>query len=139
MPLRPLVDYLGTAPRAVSVLKVSQLCPTQIPWAVTHQAPLSMGFSRKEYWSGLPFPSSGNLPDPGIQRGSPVLQADSLLSEPPGKTLSVLEELFLYLVLDCMSVYVYTATNQKKSPPSASALIRALATLSPIVSSSFAV
>ena len=44
-----------------------------------------MGFSRKEYWSGLPFPSLGDLPDPGIEPGSPVLQADSLPSEPPGK------------------------------------------------------
>ena len=48
------------------------------------QAPLSMGFSRQEYWSGLPFPSTGDLPDPGIEPRYPVLQADSLLSEPPG-------------------------------------------------------
>ena len=44
-----------------------------------------MGFSRQEYWSGLPFPSPGDLPDPGIKHGSPALQADSLVSEPPGK------------------------------------------------------
>ena len=50
---------------------------------VAHQAPLSMEFSRQEYWSGLPFPTPGDLPDPGIQPGSPALQADSLLSEPP--------------------------------------------------------
>ena len=49
-----------------------------------YQAP-SMGFSRKEYWSGLPFPSPGDLPDPGIKPGSPALQADALLSEPPWK------------------------------------------------------
>ena len=54
-------------------------------WTITHQAPVSMGFSRQEYWSGLPFPSPGHLPDPGIEPGSPALQADSLLSEPPGK------------------------------------------------------
>ena len=48
-------------------------------------APLSMGFSRQEYWSVLPFPSSGDLPDPGIEPGSPATQADSLLSELPGK------------------------------------------------------
>ena len=47
--------------------------------------PLSMGFSGQEYWSGLPFPSPGDLPDPGIEPGSPTLQADSLPSEPPGK------------------------------------------------------
>ena len=56
-----------------------------ISWTVTHQAPLSMEFSRQEYWSGLPFPTPGDLPDPGIESGSPELQADSLLSEPPGK------------------------------------------------------
>ena len=44
-----------------------------------------MGFSRQEYWSGLPFPSPGDVPDPGIEPGSLVLQADALLSEPPGK------------------------------------------------------
>ena len=44
-----------------------------------------MEFSRQEYWSGLPFPSPGDLPDPGIEPGSPALQADALLSEPPGK------------------------------------------------------
>ena len=49
------------------------------------QAPLSMGFSRQEYWSGLPFPSPGDFPDPGIKPRSPALQADSLPSEPPGK------------------------------------------------------
>ena len=54
-----------------------------IPWTVAYQAPLSMGFSRQEYWSGLPFPSPGDLPDPGIEPGSPALQADALSSEPP--------------------------------------------------------
>ena len=50
-----------------------------------HQAPPSMGFSRREYWSGLPFPSPGNLPNPGIKPGTPALQAGALSSEPPGK------------------------------------------------------
>ena len=54
-------------------------------WTVAHQAPLSMGFSRQEYWSGLPFPSAGDLPDPGIEPRSPTLQADALTSEPSGK------------------------------------------------------
>ena len=57
------------------------------PWTVAHQAPLSMGFSRQEYWSGLPFPSPGDLPNPGIKPGSPALQADALSSEPPGEAL----------------------------------------------------
>ena len=55
------------------------------PWTVAYQAPLSLGFFRQEYWSGLPFPSPGDLPNPGIEPGSPVLQADALPSEPPGK------------------------------------------------------
>ena len=55
------------------------------PWTIAYQAPPSMGFSRQEYWSGLPFPSPGDLPHPGIEPGSPALQADALPSEPPGK------------------------------------------------------
>ena len=51
-----------------------------------------MGFSRQEYWSGLPFPSPGDLPDPGIEPGSPALQADSLPSEPPGKPIKASEK-----------------------------------------------
>ena len=53
------------------------------PWTVAHQAPPSMGFSRQEYWSGLPFPSPGDFPNPGIEPRSPALQADALTSEPP--------------------------------------------------------
>ena len=51
------------------------------PWTVAHHAPLSVEFSRQEFWSGLPFPSPGDLPDPGIEPGSPALQAHFLLSE----------------------------------------------------------
>ena len=61
------------------------------PWTVVHQAPLSMEFSRQEYWSGLPFPFPGDLPDPGIEPGSLALQADSL---PPG-TPQVVQLFFL--------------------------------------------
>ena len=61
-------------------------CPTLVtPWTVACQAPLSMGFSRQEYWSVLPFPSPGDLPDSGIKPRSPALQADSLLSKQAGK------------------------------------------------------
>ena len=59
-------------------------------WTVTSQAPPSMGFSRQEYWSGLPFSFPGDLPDTGIELGSPVLQANSLPSEPPENTYSLL-------------------------------------------------
>ena len=54
-------------------------------WTVAHQAPLSVRFSRQEYWSGLPLLSPGNLPDPGNKPATPALQADSLLSKPLGK------------------------------------------------------
>ena len=63
----------------------SVLSDSATPWTVTQQAPLSMGFPRQEYWSGLPLPPPGGLPDPGIELRSPALQADSLLSELPGK------------------------------------------------------
>ena len=59
------------------------------PWTVAYQAPLPMGFSRQEYWSRLPFPSPGDLPDPGIEPGSPALQADALTSDPGGKPREV--------------------------------------------------
>ena len=66
--------------RKVKVKSLSRLFAT--PWTVAYQAPPSMGLSRQEYWSGLPFPSPGDLPDPGIKLGSPAFQADALTSEP---------------------------------------------------------
>ena len=69
--------------KKVKLLSRVQLFGT--PWTVPYQAPLSMEFSRQEYWSGLPFPSPGDLPNPGIKPGSSALQADTLPSEPPGK------------------------------------------------------
>ena len=61
---------------------VAKLCPTlAIPWTVARQTPLSMGFSRQEYWSGQQFPSPGDLPDPGNEPRSLALQVDSLLTE----------------------------------------------------------
>ena len=68
-------------------VKVKSLSRVQLfatVWTVGHQAPLSMGFSRQEYWSALPFPSPEDLPDPGIEPRSPALQADALPSEPIG-------------------------------------------------------
>ena len=71
---------------------VAQSYPTlETPWTVAHQAPLFMEFSRQEYWSGLPFPSPRDLPNPGMEPGSPALQADSLPTEPSGK-LSILQK-----------------------------------------------
>ena len=64
---------------------VTQWCLTLTPWTVTHQPPLSMEFSTQEYWTGLPFPSLGDLPDPGIEPASPALQTDCLPSESSGK------------------------------------------------------
>ena len=85
------------------------------PWTVAHQAFLSMGFSRQEYWSGLPFPSPGDLPDPGIEPRSPALRADALTSEPPGKPVLNPSNLIfpgkqaLYTgVHDCSSDQVYS-------------------------------
>ena len=69
----------------VQLLSCVQLFVT--PWTVAYQDPPSMEFSRPEYWSGLPFPSPGDLPDSGIELRSPALQADALLSEPPGKLI----------------------------------------------------
>ena len=63
----------------------SVLADSATPWSVTHQAPLSIGFSRQAYWSGLPFSSPGELLHAGVELESPTLQADSLLSESPGK------------------------------------------------------
>ena len=63
------------------------------PWTIACEAPLSMEFSRQEYWSGLPFPSPGDLPDAGIEPGSPVLQADSWPSELPGSSIMALVSL----------------------------------------------
>ena len=61
------------------------------PWTVAYQAPPSMGFSRQEYWSGLPFPSPGDLPYPGIKPGSPALEADTLTSEQKGGNVELAE------------------------------------------------
>ena len=72
-----------------SEVKVKSLSRVRLfasPWPVAYQASPSVGFSRQECWSGLPFPSPGDLPDPGIEPGSPALQANALLSEPPGKS-----------------------------------------------------
>ena len=70
-------------------------------WTVAHQDPLSMGFFRQEYWSGLSFPSPGDLPNPGIEPRSPTLQADALTSEP----------LCLYLSLAVLGLCCYASSS----------------------------
>ena len=89
------------------------------PWTVAYQAPQSMEFSRQEYWSGLPFPSPGDLPNPWIESRSPALQADSLPFEPPGKpkntgvgSLALLQGIFLTQkstrgLLNCRQILYY--------------------------------
>ena len=76
---------------------------------LTHQAPQSMEFSRQEYWSGLPFPSPGDLPNPGIKPESPTLQVDALPSEPPGKPGYTLRQLF-------KKEWAYTFLNGLNTP-----------------------
>ena len=76
----------------------------ETPWTVVCQAPLSLGFSRQEYWSGLPCPSPGDLPDPEIKPGSPELKADSLPSEPTGKPLS---KHWKWKSLSCVWLFVH--------------------------------
>ena len=89
-------------------MEVKSLSHVQLfatPWTVAHQAPLSMEFSRQEYWSGLPFPSPGDLSDPGIEPGSPTLQADTLPSEPQGKPiLAFTGELFHFVIFLFLAV-----------------------------------
>ena len=74
----------------VKVKSLSRVRLFATPWTVAYQAPLSIEFSRQEYWSGLPFPSPGDLPDPGMEPRSPALQADALPSEAPGKPFRIL-------------------------------------------------
>ena len=85
----------------VSIVKmkvlVAQLCLTLVTsWTAAHQAPLPMRFSRQGYWSGLPFPSAGNHPDPGNEPRTPALQADSLPTQLQSSLLSLLNSASLY-------------------------------------------
>ena len=88
------------------------------PWTVAHQAPPPIGFSRQEYWSGLPFPSPGDLPDPGIKPRFPALQADALTSEPPGKPSSKGKETCKTTVIrmDCQNIRDQMSTFLEHTP-----------------------
>ena len=102
----PLLYFIGSASKA-SKQSLRRVRLFVIPWTVVYQASLSMGFSRQEYWSGLLFPSPGNLPDPGIKPRSSALQADALPSEPPGKPTIGSEYWFKIFFL----MYVFKAIN----------------------------
>ena len=92
MRLHQLKEYVNN----LRVCLVTHLYPTLCdPWTVACQAPLSMGFSRQEYWSGLPFPLPGDLPNPGIKPRSPALQGNSLPPELPSK----LRRLIIWYIL----------------------------------------
>ena len=101
----------------VKVKSLSCVRVLATPWTAAHQAPPSMGFSRQEYWSRLPFPSPGDLPEPGIKPGSPALQADALPSEPPGRRTSLILDnsllllpslSLLILIVNMMMVFSFT-------------------------------
>ena len=88
-----------------SKMEVKSLIRVQLfatPWTVAYQAPLSVGFSRQEYWSGLPFPSPGDIPDPGMEPRSPALQADVLTSELSGKPKMEVESAKFLFWLDSL-------------------------------------
>ena len=89
----------------MKVLSCVQLFET--PWTIACQTPLSMGFPRQEHWSGLPFPSPGDLSDRGIEPGSPALQADSLPFEPPGNPCSWFIQLLVKKILRPRCVMVF--------------------------------
>ena len=82
----------------VRVKSLSRVCLFVTPRTVAYQAPHSVGFSRQEYWSGLPFPSPGDLPNQGIEPRSPAFHADTLTSEPPGNLAlpNIIALLFLH-------------------------------------------
>ena len=95
---------------------VLYVCSFGTAGTVALQALLSMGFSRQEYWNGLPFPSAGDRPDPGIKLESPTLQAGSLQSESPGKprTLPVI----VAQLLSCVQLFVTPWTVAHQASPS---------------------
>ena len=94
------------------------------PWTVTCQAPLSMEFSRPGYWNGLPFPSPGDLPNPGIKPMSRTLQVDSLPAEPQGKPKYVCLFYYCYVkyLSNCLFFFFYLKTSLAKILPLLSTL-----------------
>ena len=103
-----LLPSRGGLPPCAKSLSCVRLFAT--PWTAAHQAPLSMGFSRQEYWSGLPCPPPGDLPNPGVEPRSPALQVDSLPSKPPGKPMYHTER----KSKTCVCVYIIPIENRIK-------------------------
>ena len=98
-------------------MKIDTLQIFTTPWTLACQAPLSMKFSKQEYWSGLPFPSPGNLPDPGIKSRYPAMQADSLPSEPPGKpryTLQLSNSVPRYISCKEVAIRLHSSIYSRK-------------------------
>ena len=106
MRLKPILDFF-LQKKWSEVKSLSHVWLFVIPWTVAYQAPPSLGFSRQEYWSGLPFPSPGDLPNPGIKPGSPVLQADALPSEPSGKSLLPSEVDLKFIISVCNTKFLH--------------------------------
>ena len=79
-----------------ALFSLSVVSDSLTPWTVARQAPLTMGFSKQEHWSGLPSPPPGDLPNSGVEPRSPALQADSLPSEPPGKPIFMYKDKYVW-------------------------------------------
>ena len=102
--------------KIIQCVLVAQSCPTlcnPMDWA--RRASLSLGYSRQEYWSGLSFPSPGDLPDPGIEPWSPTLQADSLPFEPPGKPYYLSSLIICIVILYALNFYRKYCKEKKHS------------------------
>ena len=84
---------------------VTQSSDSVTLWTVAHQAPLSMGFSRQEYWTGLPFPSPGDLPYPGMEPESPVFACVFFTTEPPGKSAVAHGYILMWITEKC-AIYI---------------------------------
>ena len=95
-----MVVMLCVAPFILPLLLFSHVWFFATPWTVAHQAPLSMGVSKQGNWSGLPFPSPGDLPDPGIEPASPALTGRFFTTEPPWKSIVDLRNLQIFFLQD---------------------------------------
>ena len=95
----------------VHACALSHVQLSMAPWTVTYQAPPSMEFSRQDYWSGLPFPTPGVLPNPGIEPSSPTLQVDPLQIEPPGKPTIGLRDFKGLLLPICIISILFLITT----------------------------